>query len=59
MTNVKAITFAFFLMFNSSEYLTLSIIGYIIIRSTTAIGSETFANSISDKKVESEGKEIS
>lgn len=43
-------------MFNSSEYLTLSIIGYIIIRSTTAIGSETFANSISDKKVESEGK---
>jgi hypothetical protein len=54
--NVKPITFAFFLMFNSSEYFTLSIIGYIIIKSTIAIGSETFANSISDKKVDSEGK---
>src|SRR5574339_1276519 len=56
MTNVKAITFAFFLMFNSSEYFTLSIIVYIIIKSTIAIGSETYANSISDKEVESEGK---
>ena len=56
MVNVKAITFAFFLRFNSSEYFTFSIIGYIIIKSTTAIGSETFANSISDKKVDSEGK---
>jgi hypothetical protein len=54
--NVKPITFAFFLMFNSSEYFTFSIIGYIIIKSTTAIGSETFANSISDKKVDREGK---
>jgi hypothetical protein len=54
--NVKAITFAFFLKFNSSEYFTLSIIGYIIIKSTIAIGSETFANSISDKKVDSQGK---
>jgi len=43
-------------MFNSSEYFTFSIIRYIIIKSTTAIGSETFANSISDKKVDREGK---
>lgn len=56
IVNVKAITFAFFLKFNSSEYFTLSIIGYIIIKSTIAIGSETFANSISDKEVDSEGK---
>ena len=56
MVNVKAITFAFFLMFNSSEYFTFSIIGYIIIKSTIAIGNETFANSISDKEIDSEGK---
>jgi hypothetical protein len=56
MTNVKAITFAFFLICNSSEYLTLSIIGYIIIKSTAAIGSETFAYSISARKTDSEGK---
>ena len=56
MVNVKAITFAFFLRFNSSEYFTFSIIGYIIINSTIAIGSETFANSISDKEVDSQGK---
>jgi hypothetical protein len=43
-------------MFNSSEYLTFSIIGYIIIKSTIAMGSETFANSISDKEVDREGK---
>jgi hypothetical protein len=56
MVNVKAITFTFFLKFNSSEYLTFSIIGYIIIKSTIAMGSETFANSISDKEVDREGK---
>ena len=54
--NVKAMTFAFFLMFKSSEYFTLSIIGYIIIKNTIAIGSETFAYSIFDKKVDREGK---
>jgi len=54
--NVNAITFAFFLMLSSSEYLTFSMIGYIIIKSTMAIGNETFANSISDSNVDSEGK---
>jgi hypothetical protein len=43
-------------MFNSSEYFTFSIIGYIIIKSTIAIGSETFAYSISDKEVDNQGK---
>ena len=56
MINVKAITFTFFLICNSYEYFTLSIIGYIIIKSTAAIGSETFANSSSVRKVDSEGK---
>jgi hypothetical protein len=56
MINVKPITFAFFLKFNSSEYFTFNIIGYIIIKSTIAIGSETFANSIFDMDVDSEGK---
>ncbi|HJS64710.1 MAG TPA: hypothetical protein VJ767_07600 [Nitrososphaeraceae archaeon] len=56
IVNVKAITFTFFLKFNSSEYFTLSIIGYIIIKSTIAMGSETFANSMLDKEVDSEGK---
>jgi hypothetical protein len=31
-------------------------IGYIIIKSTMAMGSETFATSISDNNVDSEGK---
>lgn len=43
-------------MLSSSEYLTFSMIGYIIIKSTMAIGSETFATSISDSNVDSEGK---
>lgn len=57
MINVYAMGFLFSLTCSNSEYFTFSIIGYIIIKSTTAMGIDTLANSIFAKNEDKSGKE--